>query len=114
VASYPTPHTVTVHAWEALAVDAHGNPMEMWAEPGDTVGVYGWAPPSPDTETLGGRDAVTRQLDLLVPPGFTIGPHDQITVDGVRYDVVGYLEDFTHGPFGWRPGGRVNLQRAEG
>lgn len=112
--TFPTPYTVQVHTYQASALDPHGNLVDLWDEDGTEVAVYGWAPPSPDTETLGGREAITRGLDLFVPPGVEVGPQDRITVDGVRYDVVGHTEDFTHGPFGWRPGNRINLTRADG
>jgi hypothetical protein len=112
--AFPTPHTVRVHVYLSSAVDAHGNPTATWDANGIDYPVYGWSPPSADTETLGGREAVTRALDLLVPPGFPAGPRDRVSVDGVLYDVVGYPEDFDHGPFRWTPGLRVNLRRTEG
>lgn len=112
--AFPTPYTVQLHAYQASAMDAHGNVTDLWDEVGTEVAVYGWAPPSPDTETLGGREAITRGLDLYVPPEVTASPQDRFTVDGARYDVVGHPEDFTHGPFGWQPGKRISLTRIDG
>jgi hypothetical protein len=31
----------------------------------------------------------------------------------VIYEVQGLVEDYNHGPFGFTPGGRVNLRRFE-
>lgn len=110
----PTPYTVQHLPLVADGVDAHGNEVDTWGDPVD-VRVHGWGPPSADTEPFeAGRHAVIRDLDLYAPAGTTAGPRDRWVVDGVVYDQVGHVEDYTRGPWQWAAGVRVNLKRAEG
>lgn len=112
--TFPTPYTVTRSALIEGAEDAHGNPVESWGSP-VSVPVHGWAPPSADsTPIASGRDPVIRDLDLYAPVGTTGQPRDRWTVDGVVYEQVGYIEDYTRGPWQWAAGLRINLKRWEG
>lgn len=112
--SLPTPYTVTRAVYLPGAVDAHGNPTDAWDTPVD-VPVHAWAPPSADKEPGdANRDTVIRDLDLYAPAGTTGGPKDRWMVDGVLYDQVGHVEDYTKGPWQWAAGVRINLKRAEG
>lgn len=112
--SLPTPYTVQRLPFDPGATDAHGNPVDGWGSPVD-VPVHGWAPPSADTVPSDpNRDAVIRDLDLYAPAGTTGGPRDRWVVDGVEYDQVGHVEDYTKGPWQWAAGVRINLKRAEG
>lgn len=108
----PTPWTVDVLHYGISGQDAYGNDVEGYSAP-DTQEVYGWAPSGTD-ETGGWRRTVVADLQLYAPRGFRCGPHDQVVVDGVTYDVQGEVEDYTHGPFGHQPGVRVNLTRTAG
>lgn len=113
MSAFPTPYTVGVRAY-APTTDAHGNDRDAWGA-AVTQAVHGYAPPTPPSEPFeAGRDAVLWDLDVYCPPGFAVGPHDRVVVDGVEYDVVGGVEDFTHGPWQWAAGLRVSLKRAEG
>lgn len=113
-APYPTPYVVQRHAYrDGSSYDAHGNPVRGWDEPTD-VAVYGWAAPTSTEPKLAGQDRVAIVLELFAPPGTAAQPADRFTVDGELYDVVGEVEDYTHGPFGWRPGVVINLARWEG
>lgn len=111
---FPLPErfTVTHEARLEGVEDSQGNPVEGWAAP-VVVPVYGWGPPSPDAETRPEMTGVRRDLDVYCRTGFA-GPRDRVTVDGTRFEVVGYPEDFNHGPFGFTPGFRVSLKRMEG
>lgn len=111
---FPTPHTVVVHPFVEGATDPRGNPTPGFG-PDRVASVYGWAP-AQASEPTGEprRDEVVADLDLLVPPTFSCGPRDEITVAGDRYAVVGHPEEFNHGPFAFAPGSRVNLRRVEG
>lgn len=112
--SLPTPYTVQLESWTGGGFDSHGNPVDTWAPPVG-VPVHGWATPGSDTETAAGyRTAVERDLDVYAPAGTVVGPRDRMTVDGLRYEVVGYVEDYTHGPWQWPAGVRINLRRVEG
>lgn len=110
---FPTPWTVDVlHPLEGQ--DEYGNDLDGhdYANP-DTQRVYGWSPAG-TSEQGGWRTQVTADLQVYAPPGFRCGPQDLVVVDGVRYHVEGDLEDYTHGPFGWTPGVRVNLSKVTG
>ena len=111
----PTPYTVTREPYSPGAKNAHGKPADAWGAP-VSVPVHGWAPPSADAEpSEPNRSLVVRDLDLYAPVGTSGRPKDRWTVGGVPYLQVGYVEDFSHGP--WQnevAGVRINLQRAEG
>lgn len=110
----PTPFTVKRSAFTAGATDSYGNPVESWVTATD-VAVHGWAPPSADVEPFEqGRNAVVRDLDLYAPAGTVGGPRDRWTVAGTVFEQVGHVEDFSHGPFGFSGGVRINLKRVEG
>jgi hypothetical protein len=78
------------------------------------VKVMGWAP----TQTREPTEArVESDIDLFVPPGVSAKPKDvvDLPVDksfGV-FEVVGYGEDWTKGPFGFSPGSVVRLKRVQ-
>ena len=109
----PTPFTVTVAPFDSDATDAHGNDVDAWGTPVDQP-VYGWGPAGSAEPREPGRDEVTTDLDLLVPPGFTCTPRDRVTVADQTFEVEGRVQDYTRGPFGYQPGGVVRLQRVEG
>ena len=110
----PTPYTVTRAVYTPGAADAHNNVTDAWAD-AIPVLVHGWAPGSGDKEPAEpGRTAVVRDLDLYAPAGTVSAPRDRWTVDGTPYESVGHEEDYTHSPFGWDAGVRVNLIRVEG
>lgn len=112
--SYPTPYTVTRASFTPGTTDAHGNATDTWATAA-SVAVHGWAPASADKEPFeSGRSPVVRDLDLYAPSGTVSAPRDRWTVDGTPYESVGHEEDYTHGPFGWAAGVRINLLRVEG
>lgn len=110
---YPTPWNVGVREFSSSAIDSHGNPGEFWGDPVDRP-VYAWAPAGTAEPFEVARDAVTWDLDLYAPAGFSCGPRDRVVVDGSEFEVVGRVQDFTRGPFGWAPGVRVRLKMVEG
>lgn len=92
--------------------DSHGKPIQSWSDP-VYVKVYGWSEPTLEEAAVLFHDREIVDLRVLVPAGFTVGSMDRVVVEGDSYDVVG-KSDFTHGPFGYQPGGVVNLRRATG
>lgn len=94
------------------AADAHGNPVQSWANPVDlkVYTVY----PRTSTETVPGRDVVYEGLTVLAPSGTDFGPHDRVLWNGDVYEVEGDLGDWTNGPFEWDAGISLNLKRVEG
>lgn len=107
------PHSVGVKTYQPGAEDDLGNPVDAWSEPVATP-VYAWAPAGTAEPFLAGREAVTWDLDLYVPPGFSVGAKDLVEVLGVEYKVEGIVESYDFGPFGFKPGARVRLKRAVG
>jgi hypothetical protein len=105
--------TVQRLAYQPGVPDTHGNAADSWADPVD-VPVFGWAPPDPDSENSVGRSQTIRDLDVLAPAGTDAQPGDRMIVAGDTYDVIGYPEDFTEGPFAYTAGVRINLNRSEG
>jgi hypothetical protein len=92
--------------------DDYGNRIDAWATTPVRKSVYGWSPAGTN-ETNASRHTVTADLELLVPPDFTLDSRDRVRILGVTYEVQGLVEDYNHGPFGFTPGGRVNLRRFE-
>lgn len=105
--------TIYRQVWAAGAPDAHNNPVDAWSDPIPML-VFGWGPPSADTENTAGRSEVIRDLDVYAPVGTVVAPKDLILVGGITYEVLGWPEDFTNGPFAFEPGVRINLNRSEG
>ncbi len=117
--TFPTPQTVGHHAYSSSTLDDYNRQVESWTPPKDSPGVprevYGWAAPSSTEPKLAGHNRVTVEVELLVPPDFVCGPHDVIDLpNSGQFEVIGYPEDYTHGPFGFQPGYVVNLRRSEG
>lgn len=111
---FPLLFSVGHRVWsEDGSYDDHGNPAEDWSAP-VVKAVYGWGAPNGDEPKMAGHDRVTVQVELLVPPGFVCSPRDRILLDGVEHEVIGPVESYDHNPFGWNPGGVVNLRRVEG
>jgi hypothetical protein len=114
----PTLFEVGVHTYSAGAGDDYNPSTAVYAPPksqaGITKKVYGWAPVTSTEPKLAGHDRVIVEIELLVPPDFTVAPQDLIDLDDGQYEVVGWPEDWTKGPFGFVPGKVVNLRRVEG
>jgi hypothetical protein len=115
--TFPTPHTVGHHAYSAGGPDPHRNPPSYTPpidEPGEAVAVYGWHVPSTTEPKIAGHDRVIVDVELLVPPEFIPGPHDRIDLPTGQFEVVGEVQDYNHGPFGWHPGSVINLRKVDG
>lgn len=120
--TFPTIHTVGHHVWTpGVEEDAHGNLVDGWVPPldedGTEVRVIGWSVPSSTEPALAGHDRVVVDIELLVPPGVPFKPRDVVDLPGLnagQFEIVGEIRDYTSGPFGWSPGGVVNLSRVEG
>lgn len=111
---FPLMFTVGHRVWSTSGEDdAHGNPVAGWSDPVDKR-VYGWGAPNSAEPKLAGHNRVVVEVELLVPPDFDCSPQDRVVLDGAEYDVLGTVESFGHNPFGWNPGGIVNLRRVEG
>ncbi|MGW4090043.1 hypothetical protein [Nocardia sp. NPDC004750] len=118
---FPTPHTIGVHTWTGTGEDDHGNAVDTYAPPLDQPGtphaVIGWQVPSSTEPAVAGHDRVAVDVELGVPPGLVFGPHDVVDLpygpEG-QFEVVGEIRTADGNPFGWNPGGIVNLARLDG
>lgn len=87
---------------------------ELWDGP-VPVPVFGWAPAASTEPHEASRDALVREVDLLLPPGTTCHHRDRwLLDDDAPWEQEGTPAWFTTGPFGFHPGGQVRLRRVEG
>lgn len=108
---------VQLHSYDPSATNDLGNEVEAWEDP-EEFDVYGWGPPQLQTpkEVLVGTTRYVVNLEMMVPPGFSCKDNDRIQLQDSDewWRVVGPLEDYAHNPFGWNPGGVVNLVAVKG
>lgn len=111
----PLAQVVQHLAYVAGARDDRGNPIDSWADPVD-VAVHGWVISNSHEPQIAGHDRVLVDAQVLAPESFVPAPKDKVLLPGRpgEYQVIGETEDFNHGPFGWRPGNRVNLRKVTG
>lgn len=117
---FPQRITVGVHTYSEGPKDRHQNVTPVYTPPLDQPGAprraYGIQPAGTTEPKIAGHDRVTVDLELLVPPGFPVGPRDVIDLPAGpagAYEVIGYPEDYTLGPWPYEPGYVVNLRRTE-
>lgn len=113
MAEFPLLFSVGHRRYDSTATDAHGNDIDFWF-PEVPKPVYGWGAPQSDEPKLAGHDREVVEVELLVPPGFECSHRDLMVLDGVEFEVIGDPEMFDHSPFGWNPGGVVNLRKVNG
>lgn len=98
--------------------DPHRNPPSYSPpldEPGTPVQVYGWAIPSAVAANLDGHpDRVIADGDLYAPVAFVPTPHSVIGLPTGRFEVLGAVQDYNHGPFEWVPGNVSGLRKVDG
>ncbi|CAM4134719.1 Head-to-tail stopper [Nocardia ninae] len=112
---FPTPYVVQSRRFsEGPEKDARGNLIKKWAAPFAQPAIA-FGPPQSAEPKLAGHDRTVVELELFVPSGFVAGHQDKQTLpDGSVWSVIGPIEDYTKGPWGFAPGGVVNLKRVEG
>lgn len=94
--------------------NTRGGRKDSW-KPYRLVEIFGWAPSGMEQGVDGMRRPVAWDVDVYAPLGVEGNPRAKwVLDDGRTYEQVGYPEDFTHGPFGFSPGLRINLKRIEG
>lgn len=106
------PELYTVGYMKRSTVHDGMSEVESWAAPVD-LPVIAIAPPVQDDITRPERTGYTHVLDLLMKTSPS-GHRDKFMVNGEEFFAEGVPDDFTLGPFGFEPGVRVRLMRAEG
>ena len=71
-----------------------------------------WAGPS--TERNDNQTQVTADRTVVLPHGTAVKATDEITVQGLRYSVLGQPSDDTSPFTGWAPGTVIELRRVGG
>jgi len=123
--TYPTPYTVGYHVRNPDGPDPFREAPSYTppkGEAGIPVPVIQWEAAVSNTagndgRQLLGHDRTEVSVKLYVPPEFSPAPGDLIDLPSGpagQYEVVGYPEDYTTGPFRWAAGWRLNLKRVEG
>lgn len=93
--------------------DELGNEVEFWGAPEDHL-AFALSPPSSSEPQLAGHDRVIVDAELHADRGLRPGAKDRITLDGYRFEVIGYPQDPNYNPW-WPPGlVTVQLRRVEG
>ena len=120
---FPLRYWVGHRSRMSSGTDALGNTTSQWAEP-EPRRVYGWGAPHGTEPKTVGHDRDVVEIELLVPPDYISQPGDRVVLDfdvasydpdtAVEYDVIGAAEMYTANPFGFDPGGVVNLRRVNG
>lgn len=112
--TFPLAQTVQHKVYAGETRDERGNVTDTWDDPVE-VSVIGWYVSSTHEPQIAGHDRVLVDAQVLVPEGFAAGTQDRFVLPGKgEFEVTGETEDYNHGPFGWRPGGVVNLRRVTG
>lgn len=113
--TFPLAQVVQHLAYAGEVRDSRGNVVDSWADP-VLVAVYGWHISTTHEPQIAGHDRVLVDAQVLAPESFVASPRDKVLLPGRpgEYEVIGETEDFNHGPFGWRPGNRVNLRKVTG
>jgi hypothetical protein len=81
-----------------------------------TRNVYGWYPQSSQVPV--GNDDVTLRvktgLVVLVPDPSVYKAGDKVTINAAEYRVSEDVRDYTTGPFGYKPGGEIVVEKTSG
>lgn len=113
MADFPLLFTVGHKAYVGAGEDSNGNEIPTYA-PVVTRPVYGWGAPQRSEPKLAGHNREVVEVELLVPPEFDCKARDILILEGDEHEVIGGPEMFDHNPFGWNPGGVINLRRSNG
>lgn len=104
---------MTVEARLVGVEDAHGNPIESFADP---VTIEGCAfDPGGSVETVSpGREVVVTSPRVFLPAGTFITARSRVTVRGMLYQVEGDPAAWRSPFTGWEPGTVAVLGRTDG
>jgi hypothetical protein len=110
---HPYGETILIHPYVEGDYDPNGNPVVSWGEPveRDHVAV---APHMVEKEDNGQRSMVVSGYDLYDTFDAPIGPRDQITVRGDRYEIDGEVERWRNPYTGVDRGSKIIVKRVSG
>jgi hypothetical protein len=113
--NFPANYEVSWHTWSAGVATARNTPTDVYTPALDAAGVVRMAiGPAPTRESEPDETRVQSDIDLFVPPDFgAVNPRDVCDMSLGRFQVVGYTQDYSLGPFNYTPGGVVKLKRVE-
>ncbi|UQE73843.1 hypothetical protein MYK68_14000 [Gordonia sp. PP30] len=112
--SLPARYVIEVRELIDGPLDDFGDAGQMWSEWAPHR-IIGWGVPATAEPKTAGHDRVVVDLELYVPTTFPALSHrGQVRLGGAVYDVVGEPERCDGNPFGWNPGGTLNLRRVVG
>ncbi|QSM00050.1 head-to-tail stopper [Gordonia phage Cashline] len=114
--TFPAQFDVQYEKYRAGAKNAHGNAVDAWDPPVPRK-VIGWGPPqsSQPEPKLAGHDREVVDIEVMVPPDWTSGHRDRITLPGEGItQQIGGVESTAGNPFGWVPGHIINVRRVDG
>lgn len=109
--TFPFGETVILHTRTGSTDDALGNTVPTWLDvtiPGCFYDAGG------SLELVQGQDQVTSQAVLYLPAGTVVGPADQVTVRGTRYEVDGSPNSDIQPWTGWAPPVAAKLKAVTG
>lgn len=111
--SFPLAQTVGHKVYAGQVKNSRGNLVDAW-DAAVTVPVYSWHVGSSHEPQIAGHERVVVEAVVLSPPTFKPGNRDLIVLPIGEFEVIGDVEDYNHGPFGWAPGNSINLKRVTG
>ncbi|WP_156749699.1 hypothetical protein [Mycobacterium sp. E1747] len=77
--------------------------------------VFGWYPDSSQlSESADYTRRVVQSIVVLVPDASPYSPRDKVALPGNDEWFVTDVNDYTTGPFGYRPGGTITLEQVSG
>ncbi len=97
---------------ETGSQDAHGNDIPTWANAVNVPAMW-WSPSSTEP-VVAGHDRVQVDLVMVVDSALAVSPHDRMVIGSDEYDVIGFPEDYDHGPYAVPGRKPLNLQRVDG
>lgn len=110
---YPVRVPVVLERFSEGAKDALGNPVESWEGP-ETVNVVGVEPAVATEPITVGTNRVVVDAKMYAPTAVGFGPGDRVTVDGIRFLVVGFPGRADLGPWWKLPLCTVLLKAVDG
>lgn len=111
---FPYGESALLHRRAGQTRNAHGAVVPEYAAPVELQKVA-FAPGSSSEPQDGASQRVVTQPTLYITDGTVVGPLDQVTVRGVRYEVDGDMSGQWVNPFtGHSPGSAVTLRKVSG